>query len=513
MKKSTLFFALALAIPSFAFAQPNFLDGVESDEVIKDQPAGTLHSNQCYDSETYYSSSGYPILMSSNGLIREWVEGDDGNIYIHNPFSRAVTDSWLKGTVQNDTVTFKPQAIYQVEGESGIITYYAANVVKGDYSISANTEKTDVQFLLKDGNLTQIGDDVLGLVDTYGSWDGYADFHISLTAVDGEITTVPDGVDMTDYVIRFHSSPTVEDGAVVKVGFDGNDVYITGFDKTTGNNALKGTIEGDQLLIDNPFFLNLDEEYSNSFIFALSAVQKEVEDYWKGVVYDYTPAQAFHFKFDDNDDSFSSDSTLIINYGAKLVKPVQVYVTPEFSPLEYVAGEPKAPSFYNFNKYEADYGYGSISIVLPKFTVDNYFMNLEDVYYNIYLNDELYTLSPNVYSDMTEEVTDIPYSYTMSGLVKTGPVNRMFTYYTDRFYKIGVQMHYKFGDEVFSSNLVEYILDEELGISSTTGKSSVNRVEYYDLAGRRVSSPAHGVYVKRIVMADGTVETSKVAVE
>ena len=42
------------------------------------------------------------------------------------------------------------------------------------------------------------------------------------------------------------------------------------------------------------------------------------------------------------------------------------------------------------------------------------------------------------------------------------------------------------------------------GINSTTQNKNVRSVEYYNLTGRRVQDPAHGIYIIKTIYADGT---------
>ncbi len=50
------------------------------------------------------------------------------------------------------------------------------------------------------------------------------------------------------------------------------------------------------------------------------------------------------------------------------------------------------------------------------------------------------------------------------------------------------------------------------GINSAIAATSAQTV-YYDLTGRKVASPSHGVYVQKQLLSDGTVKTSKVMVK
>ncbi len=58
---------------------------------------------------------------------------------------------------------------------------------------------------------------------------------------------------------------------------------------------------------------------------------------------------------------------------------------------------------------------------------------------------------------------------------------------------------------------LEYYLDDGTGISSAcTGSSQPVRVDYFTLSGERVNTPSNGIYIMRIVMADGRTVTRKV---
>ncbi len=50
------------------------------------------------------------------------------------------------------------------------------------------------------------------------------------------------------------------------------------------------------------------------------------------------------------------------------------------------------------------------------------------------------------------------------------------------------------------------------GINAAEATGAV-KTTYYDLSGRKVSAPTHGVYVKKTQCADGTIKTGKVAVK
>ena len=59
---------------------------------------------------------------------------------------------------------------------------------------------------------------------------------------------------------------------------------------------------------------------------------------------------------------------------------------------------------------------------------------------------------------------------------------------------------------------VNFLKGAAAGINSTIAASAAKTV-YYDLTGRKVASPDHGVYVQKQTLSDGTVKTSKVMVK
>lgn len=60
---------------------------------------------------------------------------------------------------------------------------------------------------------------------------------------------------------------------------------------------------------------------------------------------------------------------------------------------------------------------------------------------------------------------------------------------------------------------VNYIYADPAGVDVNVADKMLRSIKYYDLSGREVSKPANGVYVKKLTYGDGSVKTSKVAVE
>lgn len=59
---------------------------------------------------------------------------------------------------------------------------------------------------------------------------------------------------------------------------------------------------------------------------------------------------------------------------------------------------------------------------------------------------------------------------------------------------------------------VKYVYADPAGINEAIANGEAVAVTYYDMAGRKVLNPGKGLFIKKAMMADGTVKTVKVAV-
>lgn len=96
------------------------------------------------------------------------------------------------------------------------------------------------------------------------------------------------------------------------------------------------------------------------------------------------------------------------------------------------------------------------------------------------------------------------------GKYGTCTVNYQFHIYSAAI-ENGVVVYTPKGDG--PSVTVNYIYADPAGISTNVAEQKLNSVTYYDLSGRKVSKTTNGVYVKKMVYADGTVKSSKVTLK
>lgn len=108
----------------------------------------------------------------------------------------------------------------------------------------------------------------------------------------------------------------------------------------------------------------------------------------------------------------------------------------------------------------------------------------------------------------------MPYSfYDQYEFYKYDENDRTIYFYQEAKEKVGMEALYIDGDIRLGSGITEYYINGE-NPNSISEPSTMSRtttlVEYYDLSGRRVSTPDKGVYIRKTTYSDSTQEVQKI---
>lgn len=158
-------------------------------------------------------------------------------------------------------------------------------------------------------------------------------------------------------------------------------------------------------------------------------------------------------------------------------------------------------------------GFGYVTFDIPMLNTDGMLLDSNKLYYNVYINGDKFTLYPDEYHMLKEEITDIPYDFTdahggLNGDITIEGSLRTFILFSEGIESVGAQSFYVDGDKVYYSKLVEENVSG--AINDVKQDTTIVEETYIDLAGRRVITPEKGVYIKRVKMADGSVKSDKV---
>jgi hypothetical protein len=178
---------------------------------------------------------------------------------------------------------------------------------------------------------------------------------------------------------------------------------------------------------------------------------------------------------------------------------------------------PVAPlKINNFFILDSETGRASVSINLSSENIDGQPLNASNLYFQILLpgfkNFEVYTFDPELYSEITEPLTDIPYNMTL-GLVSGYGVQRNTYIYMPDYDNVGARMVYKDETGVYYSDPIFYYPVDFDAVESLAEGDEPVATQWYNLQGIRIEEPQQtGLYICNDVFADGTIRSKKIFV-
>ena len=477
---------------------------------ITEQPAGELMKNMEYCSKGMVPdyTTGQISRFDETGVVAHVVV-DGRKIYIKDPITHYRKNVWMEGELSEDgtqAIFHTPQTFTTETGSDGkSVTYYLRRMVQVGQGLGVDTQATDLIFSYDGQTLTQTDGGYLSITNAEGRTTSYVEYGINIRPIGLEVQCPPAEATYSTYMMSYEA-----DGApqtkTVNVAFSGNEVYIAN-PSGAAEGWIRGTIEGDRLVCPNSQFLGADEALG--YYVWLKAAEGSVEiisipgfGEWPVNNISLTDAEAVIFSYDATTRAFSTEELFLVNAGRdKLGAQYYDIAKASFTPFEEVAAVPADPQVVSCSGIIEGYGIGLFAIDIPATDVDGHYINQENMYYNVFIDDRQ-LLTPDGRSD-------IPYNYTDGQTIRVSGTSHTFTYteaepVNDR---IGVQVFYRVGDVVNHSNLVWYDVNAA-AIDTAVAKSEAH-TEYFDAMGRTSSAKAKGLVVRRTTFADGTTETRK----
>ncbi len=418
--------------------------------VINDQPEGELKT-YVRSGGAMYNYWGYLFTTYQDGGAMQMVFADDGKtVYLQNPISQAIADSWVKAELSEDgktlTMPLNQFIIFYPDYGYGLMTTWIDITVDDSGNIVAvpNPDITEATFTIgDDGTISLNGSS--GDVDTFEcsglgliydddlSWAGYADWESVYTPFDATPVELPEGIVMENFSMTYVDSYGNAGGKMVKVGMIGNDVYVQGFSSLVPDGVMKGTLSDNQVLFPSDQYLGV----GNSLFLNMM-----------GLDADYTILDNLVFSFDE--DNMKANDILAVVAGMNIQEE---YGQPFIAPYIDHAATPANPEVIDFvDEGElGGYNYGSFNV--PTFDTEGNFINPNNLYYRIYVDDdELFTFGPDEYPEVTDFMTDVPYYYTDGYDFGVGGATIYF--YETGFQRVGIQSVFRGGVEVRVSDIV-----------------------------------------------------------
>ncbi|MBR1593536.1 MAG: hypothetical protein IJ659_02020 [Alloprevotella sp.] len=490
-------------------------------DILQDIPEGEYLDNLNRTARGFYvTEDGYSWENNVTGVRGTLVVAPDGDVYFYNPVSQFETMSWLRlERAGGDTLVARlPQDIYEdyfspsdaavyfgIDHDTTLV-YQLRRLTygfddEGEYYFPDPSGKMDIKFTFRGDTLRQVDetDVILGLADEVGNWVGYGDYGIIVKKLPSE-PFLPGDAEWQDYMLDWVTNSEAAN-RTVKVAMKDKDVYLDNLYEGAPAGVVRGTL-GDDGIVTFPSrqYLGFDEEHGRHIFFYGGRTYRTNDAWGESLdIFGFDEEIRLRLNAETRELTAVKDSTnFLVNVGDDMVYFYACYTRPHLVPYTDIAYTPAMPEI-NLDEYyvfDDEYGYGRIDFVLPARDVQGRFIDSNRLYYNIYMNGELYPIDPSVYVNFAETVVDIPFAYNdyYDFIALDGGV-RQFYFYEDAV-SIGVQSVYKGGGTTTRSRIA-YINFEDVAVRTPLSEA-LKSGEIYDLQGRRVrtSDVRHGLYIQ-----------------
>ncbi|MBQ9672144.1 MAG: hypothetical protein IJV34_04760 [Prevotella sp.] len=283
--------------------------------------------------EKIYLMAGVNQYETNSGSITEaeWesrvtVVVDGSDVYVKGLVAYYMPDAWAKGTLENNVLTIADQNV-GTHPNYGIDFYVAgANSLDDDtytdlvFDYDATAQKFTARNIIINYN------------PSYGWLDAYANIVLTELSADDipQTVTVPDNLKTKELTLEgksYYSSQWNTVKSQVKVGFDGDDVYIQGLISLLPEAWVKGQKQEGKLLFPSGQYVGT---YSGMDVYAIG--------------YDGTNVTNFTFTITD-EDLYTLDTYLLENG-----KPNDLYYFRYFAPGLTISYVPTPEEVFDYEK-------------------------------------------------------------------------------------------------------------------------------------------------------------------
>lgn len=478
---------------------------------IHERPEGEVHHYTRSGSAWTVTASTLVTEASQDGLFMEVVFAPDGKtVYLKDPVSTYQYDSYVSGTLSDDgktiTVPFG-QVVAHYPLYNLDITFGFVEMSGYENHLTGIAVEEDIIYTIDDkGVISLQGSSYYkpaGLI--YGddtTWLGYGDCYSRYTPTSGTPLVAPEGLTTETYRLEYNSADGRQ-GHVIEVGFDGNDIYMRGASTTYPDGWFRGTFDGTTATF-LPQYSGNTEKSTIFFLPGRPVVPSEeaAGTYDPATLWEKT--DALTFTYDAATKTFTSEGSLYVATSMTTPYYLEAYECPSFAPFSDKGAVPCDPKFVSYSdKYLNEYGYFDIQFNLSPNDTEGNPLDLNKLFYRIYLDDEQMTFYTDDYSQFPRygygDLEELPYDFT-EGFDIMGP--GYLSIYAHGVDRVGCQLVYYGNGETTYSNITNYDVNTKktdtvlVGLGTVLSESATT-LPAYDLNGRRASSNS------RIIITNG----------
>lgn len=368
-------------------------------------------------------------------------------------------------------------------------------------------------------------------------WSGYCDVFQAYDRFDFERVVLPENLPSTtlayiaDSILADYNGKT---GVIVTVYEDkaNNALYFQGMSPYLPEAVFKGDIMDDGTTVEVAPNQFIGIEGGLYFVITSTAYIND-----KGQMdSDESQNAKFILERDDAGNIISIKASNSPYFLAFNDDPFYFYDVDSFQGIEMTAqadfpGVPSTPYDAFYGPYADLMGANFIFFRLSSFADNGDIIDVSKLYYQIFMNGEVVEFEQSFGPDLLDEETTmyfgikepttlVPYTFANDiDLYQDGGGTFVVGLYAEGIDTVGAQAVYIWDGKETRGGLLT--IDTESGKQTITpgdaGVASFNvedvkSVEYFDLQGRKVSNPSHGLFVKKYHMKDGSSRSTKVIV-
>lgn len=494
------------------------------------QPAAGKTVNLYRTTTGYESVYYYGIPHESTGDWQRLVFGDDGAVYLENPINSIYTKTWIKGyRAEGDTIAFQlPQPIYAEEDFfSGDLIYGYLNRIhsveeddKSTFRPNEGAENQVLKYVWRNDSLVMAlpEGEMIGMCRASGAWTSYAEGTYKAVHLENNAVAPPAEANVFDGLMLYMDTEEKSQLYPVKYAFNGSDVYLGDLSANIKGLWIKGEKDGETVTFPATSYVGIDTTTA-CYVYASSAVMGEGTDemgskYKKPCL----SSDPLVFTYDAENNSLSTKGMLMIHKSKDDDRSTNIFDSYRYAMVNPWNREPAAPMpplLTAYQPYDPNPwgGPGGLQFSLSYYSADFNYLDPSHLYYNLYIDGEVQTFSPDDYQNLETEMTDVPYSfYDQYEFYKYDENARTIYFYKEVKEKIGMEAFYIDGDTRLGSGVAEYYpYGDPTGVKITDANvKQIKSVEFYDLSGRKVSNPTKGIYMRTVTYSDGTKASRKI---
>ena len=493
-------------------------------EIIEDAPDGELSwlDRTCDGFVTQAFDASHGIVR---GSIVQRVDGEDGYVYLSHMASEYPVNTWTRFEKQGNTLVMEgvqPLYVeYDYDYEEELTVYLAPmEVVVNEYNVGTFVVPEDCRYVFnieEDGSLTSADPKMLLGVCVHTPdttvegndvwiWRGFGDRDISMVPATGQPVTLPEGLETRNWVMTDDYV-----NVFVKAAIDGDDLYVSGLDRSLPDAWVKGRIADGKAVFPSGQYLGADMDIFYYSYFCGAEYSEETDEEGNPVqVASLTDSAVFDY--DSVNGRLTLEGGYVINSTPDRIFPLYFYENVTVGEQHRnPEAAPKAP--YDLEFFSDDWG-SSVWFMLPNVDVDGNMLLTDNLYYEIYVNGELQYFDI-VDDDWNVEFTSrIPYMYDDwedFWVASEKPEDHTVYLYEDDITSIAIRSLYinENGDDIYSE--MAY-WGEGSGIDGIGSGRTPVYVKWYDMQGREIKGRSNGPAVKLTIHADGSAVREKVMI-